>query len=396
MVATPPHILAAAAHPDPYPFYADLVARAPLAYDDRCQLWVAASAAAVQELLATPHGRVRPLAEPVPGPLLGTPVEAIYRLLVRMRDDPARQPLKGALATSLTALSPSLVAERSAALAERLGPVPEPERAPAWLSSFILRLPVEVVASLLGAPEADLPQVSRQLQELVACLRPGADGEILARGSAAATALRDYVARLPALSEPAPGQSAALRLTSHGAGQQDAEALVANGVGLLMQSYEATAGLIGNALVALATRPALRARLRDDPELLYATLREVLRYDPPIQNTRRYLASDLQIGWHTLRAGQEVLVVLAAANRDPEVNPDPARFDPYREAPRCFTFGLGSHACPGEQLTLAIAAAAVRYLLAKELDLEQLVATVTYLPLVNARVPRFGVVGPTA
>ena len=63
--------LAAATHPDPYPYYADLVARRPLYRDDGLGLWIAASAAAVTAVLTSEHCRVRPAAEPVPGALVG-------------------------------------------------------------------------------------------------------------------------------------------------------------------------------------------------------------------------------------------------------------------------------------------------------------------------------------
>lgn len=388
MNAAPAHALAATAHPNPYTFYAELVARAPLAYDDALQLWVAASAAAVEEVLTHPHARVRPPAEPVPAVLLDTPIAPIFRQLIRWRDDPQRQAIKASLAASLSTLSQPLVAARAATLAPRINAADTPT--PAWLSAFLLRLPTAVVASLLGAPDDDIPLVIDWLHAITACLRPSATAADLAQGSEAAIALRRYVGEL--LLAPAPRQEAEAYtlpqiLLPFADGQVDAA--VANGVGLLLQSYEATAGLIGNACVALATRPALRQRVGHDTALLNAVLCEVLRYDAPIQNTRRYLAHDAEIAGQNLRAGEAILVILAAANRDPAANPDPACFDPHRRAPRCFTFGAGVHACPGERLALAIAAAGVRYVLASGLDMERAAAEVVYLPLTNARIPTF-------
>jgi cytochrome P450 len=174
-----------------------------------------------------------------------------------------------------------------------------------------------------------------------------------------------------------------------GAGESQADPVIANAVGLLMQAYEATAGLIGNSLLALAARPALPARLQREPALLQALLHEVLRYDPPVQNTRRYLARDALVAGQMLPGGALVLVVLAAANRDPAANPDPDRFDLLRADRQSFTFGAGAHACPGQRLAVAIAGAGVRHVLDLGLDLQGLAAAARYRPSLNTRVPVF-------
>ena len=78
--------IAAVTHPDPYPYYANLVAERPLYRDASLGLWVAAGAAAVTSVLKSEAGRVRPPAEPVPRALVGTPAGEIFRHLVRMND----------------------------------------------------------------------------------------------------------------------------------------------------------------------------------------------------------------------------------------------------------------------------------------------------------------------
>jgi len=162
---------------------------------------------------------------------------------------------------------------------------------------------------------------------------------------------------------------------------------VANGIGLLFQSHDATAGLMGNALVALAGNPEARERTSADPGLLHQVLLETLRFDPPVQNTRRFVARDGVVAGIPLREGDTILVLLAAANRDPALSPDPGRFDPFRQDRRMFTFGNGVHACPGENLALTVARAGIEELLRSELDLERFAATRVYRPSGNARIP---------
>ena len=111
--------------------------------------------------------------------------------------------------------------------------------------------------------------------------------------------------------------------------------------------------------MALGRHREARERLAADPDLLPAVLLEVLRHDPPVQNTRRFVARDGDVAGQGMREGDAVLVLLAAANRDPAANPAPERFDPCRQERRIFTFGAGIHACPGDALAIAIARAGV-------------------------------------
>lgn len=152
----------------------------------------------------------------------------------------------------------------------------------------------------------------------------------------------------------------------------------------------ATAGLIGNTLVALAANHEVRKQVTADPRLLREAILEILRYDPPVQNTRRFVATDGLVAGEEMKEGDGILVVLAAANRDPAANPNPDRFDLIRENRRVFTLGAGVHACPGEALATTIAQAGIEQLLHGGLDLERFSSTRAYRPSVNGRIP-FGI-----
>jgi cytochrome P450 len=384
-MATPADPIAAVTHPDPYPYYAELVTRRPLHRDDGLGLWVAASADAVTAVLASDACRVRPAAEPVPAALVGSPAGAIFGRLVRMNDGPRQHAMKRAVTSTLESVDGERLAATSATWARFLADELSPRSHPGRIIEFASRLTGHVIASLLGASPDVVPQVARWAADFVGCLAPGSSATDLARGQAAAAHLLELGRRL--LSEGAP-ESLLTTLGRH-ADDADREAVIANALGFLSQSYDATTGLVGNALVALARHPPVRRAVIDDRRLLPPMLLEVLRHDAPVQNTRRFVAADASVGGVAMKAGDAILVVLAAANRDPVANPDPARLDVARPAPRTFTFGVGPHACPGTALAIAIAAAGLEALLDADVPLDGLADGVTYRPSVNVRIPLF-------
>jgi cytochrome P450 len=380
----PQHPIAAVTHAAPYAYYAHLVAQKPVYRDETLGLWVASSAEAVTAVLNSDLCRVRPPAEPVPRALLGSPAAEIFRHLVRMNDGPGHDALKPAVSRALEAIDADRAAEQSATWARVLAD--ESDR-----KDFAFHLPVYVIGSLLGVPRAMLHQTGLWTGDFVGCLAPASSSERVERGKVAAGHLLDLFRSLLAGRQagPAGGLLGVLEGEAKSAGCGDPDRILANGIGLLSQAYEATAGLIGNALLALASRRDVRRQVTADPGLFRNVVQEVLRYDPPIQNTRRFLARSGMVAGHEMKEGDAVLVVLAAANRDPSANADPDRFDIFREGSRIFTFGAGAHACPGEALATTIAAAGVAALMRSAIDLERLAETATYRPSANARIPLF-------
>jgi len=381
--------IAAVTHRDPYPFYARLAAGAPLERDGALGLWVAASAAAVTAVLTHDLCRVRPPAEPVPRALAGSPAGEVFGRLVRMTDGADRCPLKQAISATLAAVAGEAAAGESRRWARSLAAEIGPEADPAAVSRFAFALPAYAVASLLGVPPDRLADAVRWTGDFVPCFSQLASPEPIEKGKAAAGRLLDLLRSLVADGgEAGGGLLAALGREARRLGRDDPEAVVANAVGFLFQAYEATAGLVGNTLLALAAHPELRELVARGG--LAGVVREVLRHDPPIQNTRRFLAGRATIAGRELPEGAVVLVVLAAANRDPAANPHPERFDPARAGRSSFTFGTGPHACPGETLAATIAEAGVEALLRSGVEPARLAERYSYRPSANARIPIFG------
>lgn len=141
------------------------------------------------------------------------------------------------------------------------------------------------------------------------------------------------------------------RATNDGTIADDAE-LLAQCAMLLFAGHETTRNLLGNGLYHLLARPGLWGELQREPHRLTGAVRELLRFDSPVQYTGRRVASDLILHGQPLRRGELVLGFIGAANRDPRRYEHPDRLDIRRRAFAPLSFGSGPHVCIGAALTL--------------------------------------------
>ncbi|MDE0218205.1 MAG: cytochrome P450 [Spirochaetaceae bacterium] len=121
---------------------------------------------------------------------------------------------------------------------------------------------------------------------------------------------------------------------------------------ILMAGHETTRNLIGNGMLALLRNPHQMQRLRSDPELLDSAIDELLRYDSPGQLNGRCAREDVELGGKRIPAGDVVISVIGAANRDPEVFDDPDTLDIGRREESHLSFGRGIHYCLGAPLAV--------------------------------------------
>lgn len=119
---------------------------------------------------------------------------------------------------------------------------------------------------------------------------------------------------------------------------------------LLVGGLESSANLLSRSMIMLAERPDLLDRLRADPALVPAFVNEMLRYDPSTHGMPRFVKSDTEIAGQKVPAGTTVVLMLAAANRDPQQFPSPDVFDMARDTRGSVAFGHGIHFCIGMAL----------------------------------------------
>jgi pimeloyl-[acyl-carrier protein] synthase len=134
---------------------------------------------------------------------------------------------------------------------------------------------------------------------------------------------------------------------------------------LLVAGHETTVNLIGNGVLALLRAPDQLSLLRRAPDLVAGAVDELLRFDSPVQLTQRVATEDLDLVGCSVRAGDEIMLVLGAANRDPLVFAEPNRLDVTRDARRHVAFGGGIHHCLGAALAQLEGEVALSALLAR-------------------------------
>ena len=228
-------------------------------------------------------------------------------------------------------------------------------------------LPVAVICRLLGVPVEDEPKFS-WASELLA---QGLDPFIAFTGQPqgfeerleAGLWLRGYLRELLAQRRSAPGKDlmSALIAVEESGDQLTEDEIVATCNLLLIAGHETTVNLIANAHLAMLRRPRYWTDLAEDPTRVSSIVEETLRYDPPVQLVGRVAGDDMTIGEHQTRIpkGDTIMLLLAAAHRDPAVVERPDDFDPDRPAIRHLAFGLGPHFCLGAPLARIEAAVAL-------------------------------------
>ena len=376
-IDTPADPLTLATLPDPYPDYARWRQGAPLRFDPRGKLWVASRADVVAALLAHPDLRVRPPGEPVPHALTGGCAGAVFARMVRMNDGARHAQVKAAVLRSVGAALLMRLPASARHAANRVPPTP--------LDPWLFTLPLHALAHALGVEEASCDEVTRDGRAFAACVSPMATPTQVQAAHHAAGRLADRfraMAAHPPIGSPLASLGDAL--------QTDVDAVIANIIGLFAQACDGTAGLLGSSIWALTREPPLAALLRATPEAMPDFIAEVARHDAPIQNTRRFVAAPCTVHGMDLAVGDVVLLLLAAANRDPALNTSPDVFRLERPDRRTLGFGHGAHACPGQAAAFTIAAAGLQSWLGACIDLDSVARdSAGFHASVNARIPFF-------
>ena len=270
-------------------------------------------------------------------------------------DPPDHTRLRGLVARAFTPrriedlrlAAQAIAAELIDAMTGRTGPVD-------LIQSFAYPLPVRVICALLGVPPEDEATFTAWSRGVARSVDPSVlrTPEIDAAIVEARQGLSTYLGDLLAERRRAPGDDllSALAAVDVEGDRISAREVVALAQLLLVAGHETTVNLIGNGVLALLRAPEQLALLRQSPALVGPAIDELLRFDGPVQITQRVVLEDMDVVGCPVKAGDEIMLVLGAANRDPAAFADPHRLDVTRDARRHVAFGGGIHHCLGAAL----------------------------------------------
>jgi P450-derived glycosyltransferase activator len=234
------------------------------------------------------------------------------------------------------------------------------------VSAFAAPLPIAVISDLLGVPLTHADDFARWGATIGTAL-DGVKGVRHLRALLQANAALEALFReLFELRRREPQDDVISKVVAAEGEQLRPDEMVPLCTLLFIAGFETTVNLISNGVMALLAHREQWTALHRDPSLASGAVEEILRYDPPVQRTGRLALADAQLDGAFIRRGEYVVTLTGAANRDPAVYDEPARFDITRTLPvEHLAFSSGIHYCLGAPLarmeaTIALAALAQR------------------------------------
>lgn len=227
------------------------------------------------------------------------------------------------------------------------------------VQEFAYPLPITVIAEMLGVPEEDRAQFRGWFEALFGRdegrrrfrtdLTAEEEEELTRPFREHNAAMRELISRRRR--QPGDDLISELIAVEEQGDSLSEDELVAMCTLLVLAGHVTTVSLISGGMLALFQNPNQLDRLRREPVIVETAVEELLRYTAPVVMVQRVAREDVEVGGRTVRAGQIVMPLLAAANRDPSVFPDPDRLDLCRDPNPHIAFAHGIHFCLGAPLT---------------------------------------------
>jgi cytochrome P450 len=356
---------------DPYPVYRRLL-ETPVSRDPARGVWVVAGHAEVLAALTSARTSVTTAGARI-RPALGAratrfePLMAAVSHFLTRTDPPDHTRLRRLVQKAFTndavdAMRDTVRALVGALLARLAGSADVDV-----MSGLAVPLPITVITRMLGMPEAEGPRIKAWSDDLASVADNDPQEDVLDRAQRSHLAMRAWILDVVAerARHPGPDLLSALIAAEDAGDRLTPDELLGMVQVLLIAGQETTTNLIGNAVHALLRHPDSLARLRAEPGLLASAVEECARWDSPVQARTRVTTAELELAGRTVPAGQTLLLLLGAANRDPRAFADPDRLDIARAHNHHLAFGHGVHYCLGAALARQETQAALEALLAR-------------------------------
>jgi cytochrome P450 len=269
-------------------------------------------------------------------------------------DPPDHTRLRGLVSKAFTVRTVERLRPRIQQLVDELIDEVQPKGEMEVVEDLAYPLPVVIICELLGVPPSDHERFKEWSRDLARGLDPDfvQPVESIERRFETVLAFHEYFRELIARRRSDPGDdllTALVHAEEHGDVLTEDE-LLATCTLLLVAGHETTVNLIGNGVLALLRNRHQLERLWADRTLIRSAVEEILRFDPPVQLDGRVAMADIDVGGVTVEQGEQPLLILGAANRDPEQFDEPDTFDITRADNHHLSFGHGVHFCLGAPL----------------------------------------------
>jgi cytochrome P450 len=349
------HLLDPEVLASPYPLYRRLRDEDPVHWDPYLHAWVVTRYADVVTVLHHYKADRTPpperLAELGMGEL--TPIAALMVRQMLFLDPPEHRRVRRLASAAFTPRRVAVLRDHIRQITEDLVDRLAEESCFEVMEGLANPLPAIVTAEMLGVPTADHQLLKAWSQDFAEMLgnfqhNPGRAKKVLKTVEDMVTYFESAV--VSEASKPTEGLINALTTAEVDGDRFTVEEIVANVIVTMVGGQETTTNLIGNGLLTLLRHPDQLDRLRSDPDLLESAVEELLRYESPSQHTARIAPAGAVLGDKEIPAGDAVIAVMGAGNRDPDRFPDPDRVDLGREDNRHLAFGWAGHFCFGAPL----------------------------------------------
>jgi pimeloyl-[acyl-carrier protein] synthase len=383
---------------DPYPLYGSLLAAERADDPRRLDHRVLTRHADVSAVLRDPtwsSDRIPQLVASLPeNSPLDEDIVATLRTQLPFADPPAhtriRQLVQRAFTPRTVATMEAQVEATTSMLMERFAAQVADGEPVDFVGEVAYPLPVLVLTELLGVPPEDRDEFKRWATTIATFV--GAARRDASHAAEVTDVVRSAGAFLRRLARARRNEDfddlfGALVAMADDGDRLSEHELVANYLFLLVAGHETATNHLANALVTLLRHPDELARLRSDRALLAPMVEETLRFESPVQSTARIALADREVAGRAVRAGQSVVLVLGAANRDPEVFDQPDRFDVGRTPNRHVAFSAGVHFCLGAALARMEALAVFGALLDRVPSLALVTDEIAWQPTIGFRGP---------
>jgi cytochrome P450 len=329
---------------DPYRYYAYLRQNDPVHYAEKYGFWLLSryddcAAALMDTGTFSSRGGAGP--------------NLVYLEEVSRVDPPQHRRLHGVIRQAVAPPILRRLREEIPKIATRLVDGFAADGATDLIGAFAQRLPLTVIASLLGVPDDDAPMLKRWGDMKLLSIGGDLEGEQKQAVEDADASWREYFGAQLEQRHAKPRNDF---LTTLAAAERDGtlshEETLAMCSTLMTGGHETTTNLIGNGMLVLLQEEHenLRAKLAATPKLAPKFIEEVLRYEPPVQGLFRLTTKETTVAGMTIPPKRKVQILFASANRDEAYVPDGETFDPFRAKTKHLSFAMGPHFCIGAKV----------------------------------------------